>query len=307
MTIILFRFFILTDSAYLLQTKHSFCYFLIFGIKFLVLDSSTCYTTTISHSKGDALFLSSTKHQELILDTCLLAGKIMTESGSEVYRVEDTMNRIATNAGEPDSVSYVTATGLFVGLRSIHCSQLENITERSINLEKVAAVNNLSRKFANQEITLSELFHRLSHIEEETPSFSVLLQVLAAGVVSCTLMYIFGGTWQDFLPTFIVGSSGYALSFLAKKWLDVRFLNDFLASFFIGLLAYGFVQLGIADSMDNIIIGAVMPLVPGVAITNAFRDILAGHLISGMARATEALFVAGSIGVGIALVFKLFI
>lgn len=62
----------------------------------------------------------------------------------------------------------------------------------------------------------------------------------------------------------------------------------------------------LAGNIDNIIIGAVMPLVPGVAITNSFRDILAGHLLSGTARATEAIFVAGSIGIGIAIVFKLF-
>ncbi|KAF1297606.1 hypothetical protein BAU15_07005 [Enterococcus sp. JM4C] len=231
----------------------------------------------------------------------------MTEAGSEVYRVEDTMNRIAANAGEADSVSYVTATGIFVGLRSSHSSQLENITERSINLEKVAAVNNLSRKFASQEISLAELYHRLLHIEDEAPEFSLMLQILAAGIVSCTLMYIFGGTWLDFLPTFIVGSLGYLVSIFSKKWLEVRFLNDFLAAFVIGISAFLFVHFRLAHSMDNIIIGAVMPLVPGVAITNAFRDILAGHLISGMARATEALFIASGIGVGIALVFKLFI
>jgi uncharacterized membrane protein YjjP (DUF1212 family) len=50
----------------------------------------------------------------------------------------------------------------------------------------------------------------------------------------------------------------------------------------------------------------VMPLVPGVAITNSFRDILAGHLISGTARGTEAIFTAAAIGVGIATVFTLF-
>jgi len=50
---------------------------------------------------------------------------------------------------------------------------------------------------------------------------------------------------------------------------------------------------------------AVMPLVPGVAITNSFRDILAGHLISGMARGTEAIFTAAAIGVGIATIFTL--
>lgn len=74
--------------------------------------------------------------QDLILETCLLAGRIMMENGSEVYRVEDTMNRIAANAGEPNSISYVTATGLFMGLRKSHYAQVEDVHDRTINLEK---------------------------------------------------------------------------------------------------------------------------------------------------------------------------
>ncbi|MFK4565584.1 threonine/serine exporter family protein [Enterococcus sp. UD-01] len=243
---------------------------------------------------------------QLLLDTCLMAGKIMTESGSEVYRVEDTMNRIAENAGQKESVSYVTATGLFMGFRSSNYTQLENVSERSINLEKVAIVNNLSRKFAEKKITLKELNQRLRHIDLEAPTYHLWLQVLAAGIVSCTLMYIFGGSWSDFGATFIIGMAGYYVALLTKKWLRIKFLDDFFAAFTIGLLAYLAVTFQLAQNIDNIIIGAVMPLVPGVAITNAFRDILAGHLLSGTARGTEALFVAGAIGTGIAIVFKLF-
>lgn len=116
---------------------------------------------------------------QLILDTCLMAGKIMTESGSEVYRVEDTMNRIAENAGQKESVSYVTATGLFMGFRSSNYTQLENVTERSINLEKVAIVNSLSRKFAEKEISLEELNLKLANINHEAPTYSVPLQIVA--------------------------------------------------------------------------------------------------------------------------------
>lgn len=95
------------------------------------------------------------------------------------------------------------------------------------------------------------------------------------------------------------------LSFYPKLF-QVPYLDSFAAAFVIGLLAYLAVHFHLAVNIDNIIIGAVMPLVPGVAITNSFRDILAGHLISGTARGTEAIFIAGSVGLGIALIFKLF-
>lgn len=53
-----------------------------------------------------------------ILETCLIAGRIMIESGSEMYRVEDTMNRIAYNAGIQKSVVFTTPTGLFIGIEN---------------------------------------------------------------------------------------------------------------------------------------------------------------------------------------------
>lgn len=245
--------------------------------------------------------------RQLLFDICLTAGRIMMENGSEVYRTEDTMNRIAANAGYPDSVTHVTVTGIFMGFRSVPYTQLENIRERSMNLEKVAAVNELSRKYENNQLSLAELHQKLKRVDPETPSFPISLQIFAAGIVSCTLMYIFSGSMSDFVAAFFVGMLGFSVSYLVRKYLKMKFMDDFVASVVIGLSAYLLVTLNLAGNIDDIIIGSVMPLVPGVAITNAFRDILAGHLISGMARATEALFVAGSIGIGIAMVFILFL
>lgn len=241
-----------------------------------------------------------------LLDTCLTAGKIMTESGSEVYRVEDTMDRIAESAGEHKSTSYVTATGLFMGIKGSPYTQLENINERSIDLNKVAEVNQLSRQLANKELPFPIFAESIRNLSTVPPLFSMPLKIFCAGAVSCTLMYIFGGSWVDFLPTFLVGSVGYATHRGVKKLAPLRFLNDFVAAFVIGLLAYLMTTWQFGHEIDHIIIGAVMPLVPGVAITNSFRDILAGHLLSGTARGTEAVFSAAAIGTGIAIVFKLF-
>ena len=52
---------------------------------------------------------------------------------------------------------------------------------------------------------------------------------------------------------------------------------------------------------DIIIISAIMPIVPGVAITNAIRDTLQGDYLSGCARILEALLIAAAIAVGVGL------
>ena len=58
-----------------------------------------------------------------------------------------------------------------------------------------------------------------------------------------------------------------------------------------------------AQHVDKMIIGMVMNLVPGVAITNSVRDVIAGDFIAGQTKMTEALLTATSIalGTGIAL------
>ena len=48
-----------------------------------------------------------------------------------------------------------------------------------------------------------------------------------------------------------------------------------------------------------------MLLVPGLIITNAIRDTIAGDLVSGISRAIEAIFIAIAIAVGSGIVIKI--
>lgn len=245
-------------------------------------------------------------YAQLVLNTCLKAGKIMMESGSEVYRVEDTMKRIALNAGLDDIQTYVTATGLIVGFPSEQNSQVIQITPQSINLEKVTAVNQGSRQFADGELSLPEFYHYLEEVDQDTPDFPYIWKIISAGIVSSTLMIILNGTWFDFIPTFIIGMIGFGVHTFFGNKLQMKFLNDFAAALIIGCLALLTVSTSFARDVNSLIIGSIMPLVPGLAITNAFRDIMAGHLISGVAHGTEALFIAGAIGGGIIVAFNFF-
>lgn len=53
------------------------------------------------------------------------------------------------------------------------------------------------------------------------------------------------------------------------------------------------------------IIGTLMNLVPGIAITNVMRDIIAGDLIAGLIKLTEALLVATAIALGAGMAITL--
>lgn len=60
-------------------------------------------------------------------------------------------------------------------------------------------------------------------------------------------------------------------------------------------------RLGVGQNQDLIIIGALMALVPGIAMTNAMRDIMAGDMVAGISKAAEALLIGAAIALGTAL------
>ncbi|WP_252895322.1 threonine/serine exporter family protein [Fructilactobacillus florum] len=112
---------------------------------------------------------------------------------------------------------------------------------------------------------------------------------------------IFTHDYGDFWLTSVVGMLGWLIYQGVRKRVTASFISEFVAATVIGMVAIMAVRLGLGHSADNIIIGAVMPLVPGVQITNAVRDLIYGNLISGPARGIEALICACALGFGVSL------
>ena len=81
-------------------------------------------------------------------------------------------------------------------------------------------------------------------------------------------------------------------------------MGEFVSSLLIGVLAILTTKLGWTSNLNDIIIGSVMPLVPGVPLTNAARDLVSGNLISGPTRALEAIITAMAIGCAIVIVLR---
>ena len=61
-------------------------------------------------------------------------------------------------------------------------------------------------------------------------------------------------------------------------------------------------RIGLGESMNYMIIGSIMPLVPGIAFTNGVRDIADGDYIAGSVRLLDAILVFVCIAAGVGLV-----
>jgi uncharacterized membrane protein YjjP (DUF1212 family) len=184
--------------------------------------------------------------------------------------------------------------------------KLFRIAERTTDLQKVSEVNDISRRLSERQLTAAEARERLGIVDDAAHAYPVWLQVAAAALTGACFTVMFKGSLWDALPSLFISGLGFAAVTYLHRLVQIRFFAEFIASFLIGLLAFFSVRLGVGQEMDKIIIGCVMPLVPGLLITNAVRDLMAGHLVSGLSKGADAFLTAFAIGTGIGLVLSLF-
>ena len=241
-----------------------------------------------------------------IMNFALHIGEVMLKSGAETYRVEDSINRILATSKGTDIESYVTPTGLFASMDSndgTHLSYVRRINDRSIHLYRIEMANEISRHFCDGDLQLDDAITQLKSLENTSdygPTISTISISMAAGLFAI----VFGGTIADAFVTAIAGLVLALFQTLLSNKDISKFFMDMIGGLLTATTALIFIYfLHIGDHRDIILISSIMPLVPGVAITNAIRDTLHGHLVSGSARILDAFIIAASIatGVGIAL------
>src|SRR5699024_11946962 len=66
----------------------------------------------------------------------------------------------------------------------------------------------------------------LEFIHKKAPFFAWTWQVLAAAMISCTLMIMYNGHWQDFITTAVIGGLGYACYYFINTTFKIKFVRS---------------------------------------------------------------------------------
>lgn len=245
-----------------------------------------------------------TKEIKRLLVMSILAGKIMLRNGAETYRVEDTLKRICKSRGLQYVQTFVTPTGIFLSVE--HNDELYSYIQRiksiRIDLHIISEINDFSRKFVNTNMSVSEGMDFLSNLDN-LPPYPKYIRYLFGGFAGGFFSLMFNGSIFDFLAAFFTSLILIILLEFIKNVPLTFFLNNVIGAIFVTVFSVLFFNIGLGNDINKIIIGSLMLLVPGVAVTNAIRDSISGDFISGVSRAVEATIIAMAIafGVGVTL------
>lgn len=244
--------------------------------------------------------------EKAVMEIALEAGHILLENGAEIFRVEETMDRICRHYGLESGSAFVLSNGIFLTAgseRENFFAKVQHIPVSGTHLDKVAAVNQLSREVEQGK------YDSIEQVKEELKRIKGMkgkpkwVQILASGIGSGAFCLLFGGNLEDTLVAFAAGLILYVYVLQISVHLSKivgNLLGGLLVTLFCGLSYYA----GIGQHMNFMIIGSIMPLIPGVAFTNAIREMADADYISGTVRMMDALvgFLSIAIGVGMGTV-----
>ena len=240
-----------------------------------------------------------------LLDVCGYAGKLLIENGAEIYRVEETMVRLCKSFKEvQEAESFVISTGIMLSITIDGVTHTKVLRTRSkgVDLNCIAQINALSRESSTRHFTIDELHERLTEIAH-MKHYS-MGQMLFFSAFSGFALF-FEGNWTAAFYSFLIGMVIEAVTLFMNTYHLNNFFINAIASGIAAALALGIHTLDPQADMDIMIISSIMLLVPGLAITNAIRDTVAGDYVSGVARALEAVIVAVAIAAGIGFVLSI--
>ena len=246
-----------------------------------------------------------------VMEIAMQAGKLLLENGAEIFRVEETMERICRHYHVEDPSFFVLSNGIFM-TSGAHSAQsggrfahVEHIPVKGAQLDRVVAVNQLSREIEGGAYTLPEARARLDEIAR-MPGKRRWQQILASGVGSACFCILFGGSGLDSAASFLAGLLLYAYVLYVSAPHMSRMIGNVLGGMLASAACVLLFCLGLGDDLSHMMIGAIIPLIPGVPFVNGIRDLADGDYISGSVRLLDAILTFVCIATGVGVVIALY-
>lgn len=231
-------------------------------------------------------------------------GEQMLVSGAEVHRVEESINRMCSAFGAKRVDVFIITSSMVVTVYAedgATYTQTRRVTTTKFNVERLHMLNQLSREICNKRMSPDEIEEKLQKAVacKQFPSW---LECISSAVIAGAFTLFFWGDFAETAVSFFVGAFVWLCLFFARKTIPNNLFSKFYASAIATLFAFLTVQIGWIASVDKVIIGNIMTLIPGIGLTNAIRDLFTGDSIAGLLRLIDAILTALAIAAGYYLI-----
>lgn len=238
----------------------------------------------------------------------MYAGEILLRNGAEAFRVEDTIYRILKHYNFSTVETITTTTGMYVSVvddADNATTLIKRVHTRTIDLGKIASVNDISRKICDDKIGAKEAYLELESIHKSV-TYPDYVLIWSWALSTFGFGYILNNSLKEAFVILLVGliTGTFAIK-LCRNFSRIAYpcvVSAFIA--FVSIIAS---TLCTGLIMDNLIISGIMPLLPGVASVNAIRDVLNGDYMCAQSRILDIILVSICIALGVGFSLSIYV
>ncbi len=238
-----------------------------------------------------------------LLQAILDIAEEMLVCGAEVERVEDSIERMCYAYGCDRVNAFIITSNIqvtFEDPRGNIITQIRRLKRNDTNFDRLDYLNDLSRYICANKPDLETLVQKYEAVMNRK-QLPIWLQYFGAVLVASGFAVFFGGNFADAIASGVLGIVITLITRILAKIEENQMAKLFISSVIAGFLAIVLVAVGIGSNVDKIMIGGIMLLIPGIAMTNSVRDLLIGDVVTGMIRFVNSLLMAAAIACGFAL------
>lgn len=238
-----------------------------------------------------------------LLQAILDIAEEMLVCGAEVERVEDSIERMCAAYGCDRTNAFIITSNIQVTFEAPDGSiitQIRRIVRSGVNFDRLDYLNDLSRYICANKPELDELNQKYEEVmaRKELPLW---IKYAGAVMAASGFAVFFGGNLVDGAYAALLG---VIITFINRKLSPYE--KNAMALTFVTSLCAGFAavlpeMMGAGIHTDKVMIGGIMLLIPGIALTNSIRDMLTGDLGTGLLRLANSLLLAAAIACGFAI------
>lgn len=249
------------------------------------------------------------KHTERLLDNILMIAYDMLVSGSEVGRVEKQIEKMCYAYEMEEVEVFIITSSIIVSVKASegkYYTQTKRIRSYYTDFYRIELLEQLITDICESCPGVEKIEQMrldiLKSLEKEHRWKGKGVEYMVFCIVSMIFTLFFDGSLKDGISAFLCGFFIKFMMRFVESTVSNRFIVNAMSSVTGGFVAWCFYKIGFADSIEKVIIGNIMLLIPGLSMVNAFKDLIGGEVITGLLRFADSVIQAGAVAIGFSLI-----